>query len=141
MKDGFYISTDKNVLDMDFINQYIAQHSYWGKDRSMEETVLTVANSLCFGVYNEAKEQVGFGRVVTDYIFFGYIMDVFIANAYQKKGLGKRLVAFILNHESIKKLNTVALKTKDAHSFYEQYGFKKIGDSALWMSIDKQKIA
>lgn len=140
MKEGFYISTDKSLLDFNFIHSYMSQTSYWAKGRSKDQTKSTIENSLCFGVYIDSKKQIGFARVVTDKVFFGNIMDVIIDPNYQGKGLGKALVEFMLNYETIKGLQTITLKTKDAHSLYEKYGFKRVGDSHLYMSRDKQKL-
>lgn len=139
MDTNIQISTDKNLLNVDFIQEFI-ENSYWGQDRTTVQTKKTIENSFCFGMYSDNKEQIGFGRIVTDYIYFGYFMDVIIAKSQQGNGLGKVLVEFMLNHEIVKGLQTVSLKTKDAHSLYEQYGFKKVGDSPLWMSIDRQKL-
>ncbi|WP_306770387.1 hypothetical protein [Muricauda sp. TY007] len=49
------------------------------------------------------------------------------------------MIQHILDRPEVKKVNTVALKTLDAHSFYESLGFKRIGDSEMWMSIDRVK--
>lgn len=138
MSSEFYISTNKELLDADFIHNYMTKTSYWAKGRTIDQTVQTIENSFCFGMYTKANKQVGFARVVTDFVFFGNIMDVIIDPEYQGKGLGKRLVEFMLNDLEIKGIQTITLKTKDAHSFYEKYGFKKIGDSQLYMSMDKQ---
>ena len=135
-----YISTDKRKLDVDKIQQYISTESYWGKGRTLEDVQTTIDNSFCFGMYDEHNNQIGFARLVTDYILFAYIMDVIIFTEYQGNGYGKIMVDHIMNHELIKKVKTVALKTKDAHSLYERHGFKKVGDSAFWMSIDKIKL-
>ena len=140
MKEGFYISTDKSLLDFDFIHDYMTKTSYWGKGRTIQQTKGTIENSFCFGMYTDDQKQVGFARVVTDYTFFGNIMDVIVDPGHQGNGLGKTLVEFMMNHEIIKDLQTITLKTKDAHSFYEKYGFKKIGDSDLYMSMDKQML-
>lgn len=139
MNNDYYISTDKNLLDKDFINGFI-KDSYWGKERTMNQTIMTIENSLCFGMYTPNKEQIGFGRIVTDGVFFGYFMDVIIAKSQQGEGLGKVLIEFMLNHEITKGLQTVSLKTKDAQALYKKYGFKSVGDSPLWMSIDRQKL-
>lgn len=140
MDGDFLISTDKSLLDVDFIHEFIG-NSYWGQERTRQQTMITIENSFCFGMYEESERQIGFGRIVTDYVFFGYFMDIIIAKSHQGKGLGKALIEFMLNHKTIKSLQTVALKTKDAHLLYEKYGFKKVGDSSLWMSIDRQKLA
>jgi GNAT superfamily N-acetyltransferase len=136
----YYISTDKSLLQLEAIHEFIANQSYWGKGRTLEEVQCTVENSLCFGIYTMAGEQIGFARVVTDYVFFGYFMDVIIFKNYQGLGFGKKFFEFILDHEVIKRLKTLALKTKDAHMLYEKFGFRKVGDSPLWMAIDKQQL-
>lgn len=137
--DGYYISEDKSILQFNKIHSFIS-NSYWGEGRTLEEVYMTIEGSLCFGIYHKGHDQIGFARVVTDGIFFGYIMDVIIFKKYQGCGYGKILIEHILNHSIIKKLKTIALKTKDAHSLYEKYGFKKIGESPLWMAIDRQQL-
>ena len=137
MAKDFFISNDKSLLDVSAIKNFIADE-YWGDGRSIADVETTIKNSYCFGIYRLDKEQIGFARVVTDYIYFGYIMDVIIFDKFQGKGYGKILIAHVLNDDIIKPLKTIALKTKDAHSLYERYNFKKIGNSPLWMSIDKQ---
>ncbi|MEP3209886.1 MAG: GNAT family N-acetyltransferase [Maribacter sp.] len=132
------ISTQKNLLNIDFIHDYMTEKSYWAKERTIQQTKKTVENSFCFGMYTDAKQQIGFARIVTDFVFFGNIMDVIIDPEYQGKGLGKKLVEFMLQHDAIKSLQTITLKTKDAHSFYEKYGFQRVGNSQLYMSKDKQ---
>ena len=75
----------------------------------------------------------------TDGLVFAYIMDVVVFDPHKGKGLGKKLVQHILDRSDVKKVNTVALKTMDAHSFYEALGFKNVGDSKMWMSIERVK--
>lgn len=140
MRNDIQISTDKSLLQVAFVHEFV-RNTYWGKGRTMEQTIKTIEHSFCFGMYSKFNEQIGFGRIVTDYTFFGYIMDVIIAEHHQGKGLGKVLIEFMLADNMVKALQTVALKTKDAHSLYGKYGFIKVGDSPLWMSIDRQKLA
>lgn len=137
---NYSISADKSKLDFERIHDYIRNQSYWGMERTVEQTRATIENCLCFGMYSKTHEQMGFARIITDYVFFGYIMDVIIFDKYQGKGYGSKLIEFLLDHEKLKSLQTIALKTKDAHSIYEKHGFKKVGDSPLWMSIDRQKL-
>ena len=137
MVQNYFISTDKSLLDVHIIQKFIS-NTYWGKERSVDDVQKTIANSYCFGMYTDKREQIGFARIVTDYIYFGYFMDVIVLDKFQGQGLGKMLVEYILRDPIIKNLKTLALKTRDAHELYERYGFNKIGDSPLWMSIDKQ---
>ncbi|WP_423999732.1 GNAT family N-acetyltransferase [Maribacter sp. IgM3_T14_3] len=137
MEQNYFISKDKSLLKVEKIQQFIA-NSYWGNGRTLDEVKLTIENSYCFGIYTPENEQIGFARIVTDYIYFGYFMDVIVLDKFQGQGYGKILIHAIFEDITIKKLKTLALKTKDAHHLYERYGFNKIGDSPLWMSIDRQ---
>lgn len=134
----YYISSDKDKLDVPKIHQEV-KSTYWGGYRTPEMTQKTIDACLCFGVYSNEDEQVGFARVLTDKVVFAYLMDVIIFEPYKGKGLGKKLVATILEHPDIKVVHTVGLKTMDAHGLYEPLGFKKIGDSTMWMAMDNAK--
>jgi len=134
----YYISSDKDKLDVPKIHQEV-KSTYWGGYRTPEMTQKTIDTCLCFGVYSHESEQVGFARVLTDKVVFAYLMDVIIFEPHKGKGLGKKLVATILEHPDIKAVHTVGLKTMDAHGLYEPLGFKKIGDSAMWMAMDNAK--
>ncbi|MEX0274120.1 MAG: GNAT family N-acetyltransferase [Flavobacteriaceae bacterium] len=139
MKNEFHISTDKDKLDIPKIHGTI-KDSYWGGYRDMEMTRTTIENSMCFGIYATDGEQVGFARVLTDKVAFAYIMDVLVFDPYKGKGLGKMLMEYIMGHPVIENVLTIALKTKDAHLFYGPFGFKKIGDSSLWMAKDRAQL-
>ncbi len=137
MKDNCYISTDKKLLSVTKIHKYLSTVSYWGRQRSFEQVETIIANSLCFGMYSSANVQIGFARMVTDGVVFGNLMDVIIFEPHQGKGYGKELLSFIMDHQLVRNLKTLALKTKDAHGMYEKYGFKRIGESELWMANDR----
>jgi len=140
VKHNVYISTEKDRLNVKKIQTYISNVSYWGRGRTFEEVQTTIKNSLCFGMYNSKDEQIAFARVVTDHLFFGYIMDVIVFEGHQGQGYGKHLIQHIMNHEVVSKLKTIALKTKDAQEFYNKFDFKSIGESELWMANDKLKL-
>lgn len=123
MENTFYISTDKTRLDVTLIHDYLSNRSYWAKERSRETVERSIANSLCFGVFNNSDEQVGFARVVTDYAIFAWLMDVFILETYQGHGLGKLLMKEIMAHPELQTLTRWGLGTKDAHTLYEKFGF------------------
>ena len=126
MDDTFYISTDKSKLDVNGIFDYLSNHSYWAKGRTKETIDISIANSLCFGVYSPNNKQVGFARVVTDYVVFAWLMDVFILPSFQNKGLGKLLMSEIMSHNDLQALKRWGLGTNDAHGLYEKFGFKQL---------------
>ena len=120
---GIVISTDKISLDIPMIHQYLSECSYWAKGRSFEIVQKSIVNSLCFGAYDLDGKQLAFARVVTDYAVFGWVLDVFVLEKYQGRGLGKKLMESIVNHPDLKDLRCMGLGTDDAHGLYQQYGF------------------
>lgn len=112
----FMISTDKTLLDFDMIHGFISKESYWGLGRSREAMEKAINNSaFCFGVYQDGDavmKQIGFARVVSDLVNFGYIADVFILQDYRGKGIGKWLIQTIVNHPELKTLKRLILFTK-----------------------------
>lgn len=126
MTGTYYISTDKSKLNPEIIFDYLSNQSYWAKGRSLEAVKKTIKNSLCFGIYDAENKQVGFARVVTDYTIFGWLMDVFILPVCQGKGLGKMLMAEIMDHKDLQELKRWGLATNDAHDLYKKFGFNEL---------------
>jgi GNAT superfamily N-acetyltransferase len=131
--DKFYISTDKEKLDIDLIVDYLLHKSYWAKERPEAAIRTSIQNSFCFGVYNEHGKQVGFARVVTDFAVFAWLMDVFILDEYKGKGLGKQLMEEVLFHPEVKNVIKWGLGTKDAHELYRKFGFKSLARPEVMM--------
>lgn len=115
------ISTDKNTLNIQMIHSFLTE-TYWAKGRTLEEVQQSLENCLCYGVYLDNK-QIGFARILTDYVVFAYVMDVFILPEYQGNGYSKQLMKTILNDKSLKTCKWM-LKTEDAHGLYKQFGFE-----------------
>ena len=125
------ISTDKNLLQLDIIHSFLT-NSYWGKGRTIKQVQITIDNSLCFGVYLN-KQQIGFGRVVTDYAVFAYLMDIFILPEHRGKGYSKKLMEAIINEPELKDCKTWMLKTSDAQGLYKQFGFIELQNPDIVM--------
>ncbi len=58
----FTISTDQSRLQIERIHKFLSEESYWAKERTREQTVTAIKNSLPFGVY-KGEDLVGFARV------------------------------------------------------------------------------
>lgn len=127
-KNSFYISTDKSLLDIEVIHHYLNEDSYWAKGRSKETIKRSIQHSLCFGIYDHTHQQVGFARVVSDYAVFAWLLDVFVLENHQGKGLGKQLIHAIITHQDLQGLKRWGLGTKDAHGLYEKFGFKPLSE-------------
>ena len=117
------ISDDKNLLQIDRICALL-KTSYWAGERSRETIERSIANSLCFGVYQNG-EQVGFARCVTDYATMYWLADVILDERVRGQGLGKALVDLIVSHELLQGL-VGTLATRDAQGLYQRFGFDPI---------------
>ena len=137
-RKDFYISMDTSRMNLDFIHDYLSNQSYWAKNRSKEEVLKSMENSICFGVFDLSHNQVGFARLVTDYVVFAWLMDVFIADESKGKGLGKMLLQYITELPELQNVNGIGLRTKDAHGLYQKFGFRSIDDPVTWMLRKKE---
>ena len=118
----WFISTEQALLDLDAV-QRLLQGSYWAGNRSIDTIQASIANSICFGVYLRSdRTQIGFARVVTDKATFSWICDVIVDEGHRKKGIGKALMAAILEHQHVRSTMSL-LGTRDAHGLYERFGF------------------
>ncbi|MBX7171072.1 MAG: GNAT family N-acetyltransferase [Pyrinomonadaceae bacterium] len=133
-RDKFEISTDKARLQIDVIQKFLSEESYWAKSRTLEQTRTAIENSICFGIYDDEK-QIGFARVVSDQATFAYIGDVFVLSEYRGHGLSKWLMQTMLEHPDLQGLRRWILATKDAHGLYSQYGFHELTFPERWMEL------
>ncbi|WP_077922459.1 GNAT family N-acetyltransferase [Spirosoma sp. 209] len=132
MITDYTISTDKSRLNVPLIREFLSQQSYWAKNIPLDIVERSIANSLCFGVYQHGQ-QVGFARVITDQATFAYLSDVFILPEHRGKGLSKWLVQTISDWPELQGLRRWMLATRDAHSLYEQFGFRAIDNPDFFM--------
>jgi len=118
------ISTDKNKLDVPFVQNFL-KDIYWAAGRTIEEVQTTIDASFCFGIYLD-DQQIGFARVVTDYVVFAYLMDVFIDEKYRGKGYASVLIDAMMKEPQLQQVKIWRLATSDAHFLYEKFGFKPL---------------
>ena len=131
-RDDYLISTDRSRLDLDLIHNYLSNESYWATGRSREVIARSIENSLSFGIFKD-DEQVGFGRVVTDYATFAWIADVFVLPEHRGRGLSKWLMEIMLAHPQLQGFRRWVLSTRDAHGVYEKFGFIRLHRPERWM--------
>lgn len=132
MIDGYKISADFADMDLTAIHEFIS-HSYWAKGVPLAIQQRAIENSLCFGVFKQSGEQVGFACMITDRATFAYLADVFVLEAHQGKGLSKWLMQVILEHPELQGLWRMLLATGDAHGLYQQFGFKALAAPDIFM--------
>jgi N-acetylglutamate synthase-like GNAT family acetyltransferase len=135
-REGYVISTDKEKLDVAAIHAYLTR-SYWSPGIPKAVVERAIEGALCFGVYTEAGQQVGFARAITDRATFAYLADVYVLEEHRGRGLGKWLLEAILAHPALQGLRRILLATRDAHGLYEQFGFKPLVRPESFMEIHR----
>nr|WHA27465.1 putative N-acyltransferase [Sesquicillium sp.] len=108
-RDNFLLTTDKSYLDADVVNEvFKSDLMWWNEPLEPPQMRKMLDNCLTLALYwvPETEEQmkrngvprrkegpdfklVGLARVVTDYVTFAYLTDVFILPDYQRRGLAK----------------------------------------------------
>lgn len=131
LQDDIYFSTKHEDMDLELIYDFI-KNSYWGKSRTFKEQRTAIENTLNFGLFHDGK-QIAFARVMTDFVFFAYLLDVFVINPFQGRGLSKLLIEQIMNHKPISNVDKWILATKDAHKLYSKFGFESIKNPSMLM--------
>lgn len=120
------ISTDRSRLDVAMIHAFLSD-SYWVPGIARANVEKCIENSLCFGVYADGR-QIGFARVVTDYVRLAHLLDVFVLPEFRGHGIAKLLMDNILSHPDLTTIARYTLSTRDAHGLYEQYGFTALAN-------------
>ena len=101
----------------------LLEQAQWSRGRTRDDTYSMLAHSdLVISAWEHAR-LIGFGRVLTDYVFRASIWDVIIDQAYQGQDIGTQLMRHILDHPSLKNVELFWLCTRDKQAFYANLGF------------------
>ncbi|KAI9151891.1 GNAT family N-acetyltransferase [Paramyrothecium foliicola] len=133
-RDNFVLTTDKAFLDPRVINEIFASDlMWWNEPMELCDMQRMLDNCMTFAVYSvphteeQMKEQgfhpkpqssdcrlAGFARVVTDYVTFAYLTDVFVLEEFQRRGLGHWMMRAIReNVDSWPQLRGMLIMTHD----------------------------
>ncbi|GEK78973.1 GNAT family N-acetyltransferase [Agrococcus baldri] len=123
LHDGFEIDTDAARLDVERVHGWLSTDAYWAIGRPIEVVRRAIDASLSFGVYDAAGAQVGYARLVTDGVTFGWLCDVYIAREARGHGLGSALAQAIVDAVEPLGIRRLLLATLDAHGVYAKAGF------------------
>ena len=122
--DVYEIDDDPGRIDMDAVWEFLSTEAYWGKYRSRADFEAQMVSAWrVVGVYESATgRQVGFARAISDGVAFAYLADLFILADARGGGLGKELVATMIDRGPGVGFRWT-LHTSDAHELYRKYGF------------------
>jgi GNAT superfamily N-acetyltransferase len=127
---GYELDDDRSRVDVDAVHRYLSEESYWAAGRSRETVERLVAEAArVVGIYRDG-EQVGFARAVSDGVAVAYLADVYVLPGHQGHGLGKELVAEMVERGPYANVRWL-LHTRDAHALYGQFGFGVPGERLM----------
>ncbi len=110
----YLVSDDPSLVDFDTVHQWLTG-SYWSPGISREKVEKAALHTaLVVGVYS-GREQAAYMRVIGDSTTFAWIADVFVGEEHRRKGIGKEMVRFALEHPEWQGLRRWVLATRDAH--------------------------
>ena len=130
LPSGLELDDDPERVDVDAVHAYLANESYWAEGRPREIVELSLRTAArVVGLYDGTR-QIGFCRVVSDGFRVAYLADVYVLEDYRGQGLGTELLREAV--ENGPHANCVwLLHTRDAHSFYERFGFGPARDRLM----------
>jgi ribosomal protein S18 acetylase RimI-like enzyme len=95
----------------------------WSRGRTVEQTRdMLLHTDLAISAWDQSR-LIGFGRVLTDYVFRASIWDVIVDRDYQGQDIGTQLMNRILSHPSLHRVELFWLCTRNRQAFYETLGF------------------
>jgi GNAT superfamily N-acetyltransferase len=105
--------------------------------KSLEAATAGLPNTLFAVVIRKDGEAIGMGRIIDSGLFF-QIVDIAVDPAHQGHGLGKAIVATLVEH-----LHKIALPGAyisliadgEAHRLYAQYGFQPTAPASIGMYL------
>lgn len=135
----YTIKEGPHHMDFDKVTQMLSK-AYWSVGIKKEEVLQGAQHStIVFGVFDKEDKQIGYARILSDKTRFCYLMDVMVDEALRGQGIGQLIIKHILSHPELKDVYTWTLRTEDAHTLYEKFGFKPIEKPGDWMIISKPR--
>ncbi len=115
------------------LQRLFQDHSFWAANRSCAELRQMLRGSDVAVTAWHGSQLVGFGRATSDGIFRAVLWDVVVAREYQGRGLGRQIVAGLLERPCLRRVERVYLMTTNSGGFYQQLGFDQIESQLLMM--------
>jgi GNAT superfamily N-acetyltransferase len=128
----YELDDDASRVDVDAVWGFLSTEAYWGKSRTRADLDAQLATAWrVVGVYEAGSGRlVGFARAISDGVAYAYPSDVFVTAEARGNGLGKELVATMVDRGPGAGFRW-SLHTSDAHGLYQQYGFAAPDDRYL----------
>jgi ribosomal protein S18 acetylase RimI-like enzyme len=132
-RTDFVIREGMDGMDFARIHAWLAS-SYWSPGVSREQVETGARNSaLVLGAFDaQSGTQCGYTRVVSDKVRFAYLCDVWVEEAWRRRGLARALLRHAMEHPELSAVTTWTLGTRDAMPLYESLGFRDIREPGVY---------
>lgn len=135
--DGYEVDDDPGRIELDVVHGFL-RNAYWSVGVPRDVVELSLRGSTVMGLYAPDGAQVGMARAVTDRATFAWVADVFVLEAHRGRGLGRMVVAELLDHPDLRGLRWTMLATADAHELYRAYGFAELDTPERFMGLARR---
>ena len=139
VNSGVIIKEGKENMDIGLIHKFLSEQSYWAKGISYRFVDHSLTHSFNVGAFVD-EQQIGFGRVITDYYTFGWLADFFVLEAYRGKGISKMMLSYLSDQPWYQRLRRVMLNTSSAQGLYRQFDFRDLKNPGYIMEIHRPDI-
>jgi GNAT superfamily N-acetyltransferase len=109
-----HISDLQALLDRD---------SFWARGRQIRDLRRMLTGSQAVVSAWHGPHLVGFGRATSDGVYRAVLWDVVVSAEHQGQGLGSELVAMLLSHRNVARVERVYLMTTNSAGFYTKLKF------------------
>jgi ribosomal protein S18 acetylase RimI-like enzyme len=104
----------------------------WSHARAPERLRIAVERADLALVAVQDDEVVGFVRTMSDGAFAVYIADILVLPEHQGEGIGRNLLAAVLDHYPLETFHhQVLIAERDAEGFYRRMGMTAVGAFGL----------
>jgi GNAT superfamily N-acetyltransferase len=128
----YELDDDPARLDFEVVWGFLSTEAYWHRWRTRDDVRKQVDGAWrVVAAYDvDSGAQVGFARALSDGVCDAYLADVFVLPDHRGHGLGKAIVARMVEEGPGADLRWW-LSTMDAHGLYESFGFTEPGPTFL----------
>ena len=116
--------TDRASLDLKAISDLMAEVGMRPRDPVQMQRALEHSSDVVVAESDDLT-LLGFGRLVSDRVYYGTVWDVAVRLSHQRRGIGTDIVRQLLGCAARRRLSMLDLSTiKSNRAFYENLGFK-----------------
>lgn len=127
-------------VQVQMIEKLYRTQGWWqeGDAQSRQFLPRLIAGSHCFVVACSEGEIVGMGRAISDGISDAYIQDLTVLEVYRNQGIGRRILAAILDRLQKDNIHWIGLMAEPgSENLYKRAGFTSMnGWSAMLLKKD-----